>query len=152
MKINLEVNNLAKNPFKETFFLAVAKKTFNESGLNFLEKKNIAISLAIVSEKEIQKLNKKYRKIDKPTDVLSFAECASAKELKRWKEQELFLGEIILCYDDIRKYAVKERLKLKKEVAKVFAHGLLHLLGFQHGKNLIIYLPINNTPKKSCVQ
>ena len=102
--------------------------------MDFLEKKDISVSVAIVSEKEIQKLNKKWRKIDQPTDVLSFPEFPSLKEIKKWKEQELFLGEIILCYDDIKKYALSEKLELKKELAKAFAHSILHLLCYQHGK------------------
>ena len=136
MPINLEINNKAKSPIKEALFSAVARKTLDEIKFDFLLKKNISVSLAIVSEKEIQKLNKQWRKIDKPTDVLSFPEFASLKEIKKWKEDELFLGEIILCYDDIKKYASSEKLELKKELAKVFAHGILHLLEFQHGKKM----------------
>ena len=139
MKINLEINNLAKSPIKDNFFPAVARKTFAEIKLAFLEKKEISISLAIVSEKEIQKLNKQWRKIDKATDVLSFPEFPSLKEIKKWKEQDLFLGEIILCYDDIKKYVNLEKLALKKELAKAFAHSILHLLGFQHGKVMFAY-------------
>jgi len=138
MKINLEINNLSQSPIKDAFFLAVAKKTFAEINLDFLNKKNITISLAIVSEKEIQKLNKKWRKINKPTDVLSFPEFPSLKEIKKNTEPELFLGEIILCYDDINKYASLEKLELKKEVAKAFAHSILHLLGLQHGKVMFV--------------
>ena len=136
MPINLEINNKAKSPIKDAFFLAVAKKTLAEISFDFLVKKNISVSVAIVSEKEIQKLNKQWRKINQTTDVLSFPELASLKEIKKWKEPELFLGEIILCYDDIRKYAVEKQLELKKELAKVFAHGILHLLEFQHGKRM----------------
>ena len=134
MKINLEINNLTKSPIKDAFWSAAAKKTFEEIKLAFLEKKEILVSVAIVSEKEIQKLNKQYRKFDQPTDVLSFPEFSSLKELKKNKEREVFLGEIILCYDDIKKYVDLEKLELKKELAKVFSHGILHLLGFQHGK------------------
>jgi probable rRNA maturation factor len=48
----------------------------------------------------------------------------------------LFLGELILCYDDIRQYADKEGVKVKKELAKVISHGILHLLGFEHGERM----------------
>jgi len=134
MKINLEINNKAESPIKDIFLVVVAKKTLAEINLKFLEKKDILVSVAIVSEKEIQKLNKKWRKVDKSTDVLSFPEFGSLRELKKNIQTELFLGEIILCYDDIKKYVSAEKLELKKELAKVFAHGILHLLGFQHGK------------------
>jgi len=134
MKINLEINNKAKSPIKDVFWSAIARKTLEEVNLDFLKEKEISVSLALVNEKEIQKLNKQLRKIDKSTDVLSFPEFPSLKELKKSQEPELFLGEIILCYDDIKKYVLSEKLDLKKELAKVFAHGILHLLGFQHGK------------------
>ena len=49
---------------------------------------------------------------------------------------ELFLGELILCYDDIKEYAENESLELKEELSKVVAHGILHLLGFEHGEKM----------------
>lgn len=136
MKINLEINNLSKNPIADAFFISVAKETLADVNLDFIENKNICVSLAIVNEKEIRKLNKQYRKVDKATDVLSFPEFSNRNALKKNTENELFLGEIILCYDDIKKYATKESLEFKKELAKVFAHGILHLLGFQHGEKM----------------
>jgi len=136
MKINVEINNLTKNKIEEDFFNDVAKGTFEEANLDFLKGKEISISLAVVPEKEIKKLNKEYRKINTATDVLSFLEFETQKKLKSYKEKELFLGEIVLCYDDIRKYAEAEKIELKKELAKVFAHGILHLLGFQHGTKM----------------
>ena len=136
MEINLEINNKIKNPIGDSFWQAVAEETLREVGIDFLKNKKVALSLAIVSEKEIEKLNQEYRKIKKPTDVLSFAEFPSLKELRKNQEPELFLGEIILCYDDIRKYTVKKKINLEEELAKVFAHGILHLLGMQHGKKM----------------
>ena len=54
--------------------------------------------------------------------------------IKAHKGKEIFLGEIILCYDDIKAYARKNGLSVKKELTRVFLHGILHLLGFRHGK------------------
>jgi rRNA maturation RNase YbeY len=70
-------------------------------------------------------------------------------------DEELFLGELILCYDDIKEYAQKEELDLEKEFAKVVSHGILHLLGFEHGEKMfaieqsvadkfIKFTPLNN--------
>lgn len=132
----MEINNKSKSPIEGGFFSEVAEETLREIKLDFLKNKKIDLSLAIVSEKEIEKLNQEYRKIKKPTDVLSFPEFATQKKLKAQKEKELFLGEIILCYDDIKKYADKKKINLEEELAKVFAHGILHLLGMQHGKKM----------------
>jgi len=136
MKINLEINNKSQSPIEDGFFHDVAKEAFREMEFDFLSEKEISISLALVKESEIEKLNHEYRKVKKPTDVLSFPEFPTLKKIKAKKEKELFLGEIILCYDDIRKYTIKKKIDLNQELSEVFAHGILHLLGMQHGKKM----------------
>jgi probable rRNA maturation factor len=136
MKLNLEINNQAKNPVKKTFFAAVWKAAFTDKPLALPAGKNFNLSLALVSRKEIKKINKTWRKIDAETDVLSFAEFKNIKAIKASKRQEIFLGEIILCYDDIKAYAKQNGLKTEAELAKVFLHGILHLLGFRHGPKM----------------
>lgn len=135
MEIRLEINNLAKADVEESFFSEVAKANFERMETS-LGEKIFSISLAIVSEEEIRNLNKEYRKKDNATDVLSFSEYENWEDIEKEKENELFLGEIILCYDDIEKYAHREGLKMKNELAKVFSHGILHLLGFSHGEKM----------------
>lgn len=136
--IKLEVNNITKSPIEDTFFIAVAEKMFKELGYEFLDEKEIELSLALVFGKEIRKLNMEYRKCDNRTDILSFSEYQSKNELKEIakKEKKIFLGELILCYDDIKEYTEKEGLDFQKELVKVFSHGILHLLGFTHGKEM----------------
>jgi len=140
MKLNLEINNLAKIPIKKDFFEAVAKKILENSGDKFLNPpaggKNISLSLAIVSKEEIKKLNKIYRKKNEPTDVLSFAEYKNIAEMRKIRDKNIFLGEVILCYDDIKEYASKKGINIKQELAAVTAHGILHLLGMRHGKRM----------------
>jgi len=140
MKIALEINNTTNSPIENGFFEVVAEKTFAELKYDFLKDKKVGISLAFVSPDEIKKLNKEYRQQDSVTDILSFPEHASIEELKKAAlenpEEELFLGELILCYNDINEYAKKEGLNLEKELAKVFSHGILHLLGFSHGDEM----------------
>ncbi len=136
MKVSLEINNLSKSPIKKAFFKVVAKNTLENSGYKFLKNKNISVSLAVVGKAEIKKLNKNYRKKNESTDVLSFAEYRNTEEIRRSNGKEIFLGELILCYDDIKEYAKKRGLVLERELAVVFAHGLLHLLGFRHGKKM----------------
>jgi probable rRNA maturation factor len=136
MKLTLEINNLSKGPTRSAFFNDIAKKTLENSDYKFLKNKNISVSLAIVSKKEIKKLNKTYRRKNEPTDVLSFGEFRSFRELRAFRGREVFLGEVILCYDYIKEYAKKRGLVFKKELATVFAHGLLHLLGMRHGEGM----------------
>lgn len=140
MQINLEINNITVSPINEVFFEMVAKNTFAELDCGFLRNKKVGISIALLAPAEIRKINKEYRKYDKVTDILSFPEYASVEDLKKnaekETEEEVFLGELILCYDDIKEHAQKEKLDFEQEFAKVVTHGILHLLGFKHGEKM----------------
>jgi len=114
----MEINNLTK--------FAVDKKSFSQVAKKVLLGENRemeTLSLAFVSKEEIAKLNKKFRKKNKPTDVLSF-------ELK----DDGFLGEIIICPEVVKENAKKDGITAKKEMMKVFIHGILHLCGYDHEK------------------
>ena len=130
------MNNKTKSPVTEDFFVRVAGMTIAQSGFDFLQKKNISISVALVSEREMQKLNKQCRQKDSVTDILSFWEYTSIEEIKNVQDEDIFLGELILCYNDIVKYAKKEKIELQTELVNVFSHGVLHLLGFAHGSEM----------------
>lgn len=136
MRINVELNNLTKSSIKKDLLATVVKKTLEEAGFDFLKKKTVSVSVAIISKKEIKRLNKVYRKKDAVTDVLSFAEYKNIAKIKAAVDKVIFLGELILCYDDIKEYAKKRGLARKKELAKVISHGVLHLLGFRHGPKM----------------
>jgi len=147
MKISVEVNNIAQSPVADDFFAPIVKAAVLQSGIKF-KSKNISVSVALVSPSEIKKLNRKYRRINKLTDVLSFAEYKSAQAISKSVDRPILLGEIILCYDDVRAYAQKQKLDVKKELAKAAAHGTLHLLGFNHGKKMFAVQAAIINPKK----
>ena len=84
------------------------------------------LSIAFVSPAEIQVMNKKYRKKDKPTDVLSF------EKVSEFKDE---CSEIIICPEVVREKSKESTLSLKKELAKVLIHGLLHALGYDHERS-----------------
>ncbi len=136
MKVSIEINNVSKSPARKQLFLSVAEETLRGSGLKFLTKKEISLSLALVPGEAMKKINKEFRKKNEVTDVLSFSEYRSTKEVERETSERIFLGEIILCYNYIADYAKKNSIDPKKELARVFSHGILHLLGFQHGKRM----------------
>jgi probable rRNA maturation factor len=154
MKLEIEVNNLTNSPLADDFFVRVAEKTINETGYDFLYSpaggKSISISVALVSEEEMRRLNRENRKKDSVTDILSFFEYETIEEIKDAMENlptildeaesklagGIFLGELILCYDDIVRYAQSENMSLEKELANVFSHGVLHLLCFSHGEKM----------------
>lgn len=134
--IEIEFNNVSKSPIKKRFLEKITKKTITRICPLELGKKNISLSFASVSEKKMRALNKAYRRKNLPTDVLSFPEYKNKSEIKKVVDKKVFLGEIILCYNNIEKYCQKNKIDSKKEIAQVVSHGVLHLLGFRHGKKM----------------
>ena len=74
-------------------------------------------------------LQKKFRNLNKPTDVLSFPSFTS-KKLKLQKDKEIYIGDIAISYEIINLRSKSNNLLL--EFDKVWIHGLLHLVGYDH--------------------
>jgi len=86
------------------------------------------LSVAIVSNKEIQKLNKEWRQKDYPTDVLSFTLELSAD----FEGVPFEMGELIISAEKAAEQAIEYGHSLERELAFLFVHGCLHVLGFDH--------------------
>ena len=84
---------------------------------------NKDIELILTNDKEIQAINKEYRNIDKPTDVLSFP----LEDMPNMP-----LGSIIISIDTAKRVAEKLGHSIDDEIKLLFLHGLLHLLGYDH--------------------
>ena len=95
----------------------------------FLNKK-VSFTLLLSNNKNIQKLNKLFRKKNKPTDILSFPLTK-----KFTVSNQTYLGDIIISYNFINKPKSLNTKLFKEKVIKIFIHGFLHLLGFDHKKN-----------------
>jgi len=92
----------------------------------------------------IKKLNKKFRKRNKSTDVLSFP-FFSKKNLKSMKEKKIYIGDIAVSYEIINSRSKKNSFLF--EFDKVWIHGLLHLVGYDHVKNKD-YFKMNRIEKR----
>ena len=95
----------------------------------FLHKK-VSFTLLLSNNKNIQKLNKLFRKKNKPTDILSFPLTKKFRVSK-----QTYLGDIIISYNFINKPKSLNTKLFKEKVIKIFIHGFLHLLGFDHKNN-----------------
>lgn len=114
----------------------------NEELMNTLRKAasactelDVEISLSFVSLEEIHELNKEYRGVDRPTDVLSFPMFDDLEELEAMSEQgmgELPLGDVVICMDKIRQQAEEFGHTEERETVYLFTHSVLHLLGYDH--------------------
>lgn len=92
------------------------------------------LSLRLTDDVEIQALNAQYRHQDKPTDVLAFAALeVDFPQLEEWRSLlPLYLGDIAISVDTARRQAQQQGHSLSTELAWLAAHGLLHLLGWDH--------------------
>jgi probable rRNA maturation factor len=90
------------------------------------------IALRLTDDKEIQKLNSQYRQQDKPTDVLAFAALEVDSPLPAFDSMPLYLGDIVVSIDTAKMQAKQQNHPLSTELAWLSAHGLLHLLGWDH--------------------
>ena len=113
---------------KKEFFFKKICSAFPKK-YKFLNKR-VSLSLLLSNNRNIKKLNKAFRNKNKSTDILSFP---FNKEIKISKQT--YIGDIIISYNFMDKPKLKNLKIFKEKVAKIFIHGFLHLLGFDHIKN-----------------
>lgn len=125
-------------PYKRKF-----EKLFETAGKILGEDFSMVnVSVNFVSEEEIQRLNKKFRQIDKVTDVLSFPNLEKSyfQRLTEFDSERnpddgvLFLGDIVICKKVAKRQAKEYGHGKNREISFLALHGLLHLLGFDHIK------------------
>jgi probable rRNA maturation factor len=93
--------------------------------LEVLGLSKVELSIALVSDVQIKRLNKLYRNKDKPTDVLSFP---IGEKVEDW----LILGDIVISVDTAKRQAQALGHSLEEELKRLLVHGLVHLLGYDH--------------------
>lgn len=115
-----------------------------EGALKYLKQpsRHIEMSLSIVDEDEIRRLNRQFRDNDSVTDVLSFPTLDLAKKQLDHRDfpadainertGKLNVGDVIICFDRAKEQAKNYGHSLKREICFLALHGLLHLLGYDH--------------------
>ncbi|MCI6012268.1 MAG: rRNA maturation RNase YbeY [Firmicutes bacterium] len=88
------------------------------------------ISVTFVDLSEIHQLNREYRQVDSPTDVLSFPQFDDLEDLP--EEGEIVLGDVVICSDRAREQAEEYGHSFEREIIYLFVHSVLHLLGYDH--------------------
>jgi len=130
IKVNVEINNKSwhkriNNP----------KKYFNQKLnkiskiIKFFRNRNITFTILLTNSLNMKKLNKKFRKLNQSTDVLSFPSF-SPKKLRLIKEKKIYIGDLATSYEIINSRSKKKNFFV--EFDKVWIHGLLHLVGYDH--------------------
>lgn len=116
------------------FFEKIVQKVFKKEGY----KEDVLVEVVLLGERGMKNINKRYAGKNQVTDVLSFAFSEIQKATKKDlvfidpPDVQKILGEVLLCPSRIKKNAKKFKKDFEKELAFVFVHGLLHLLGYDH--------------------
>ena len=136
IKINIEIENKSwckkiKNP--RNYFKQKLKKISNI--IKFFKNKNVTFTILLTNSLNMKKLNNKFRKKNKSTDILSFP-TFSPKVLKLIKEKKIYIGDLAASYEIINS---RSKRNFFDEFDKVWVHGLLHLIGYDHVKDKDFY-------------
>ena len=108
--------------------LEILKDFINYAASN-LGLKNVMFNVIIINDNTIHKINKEYRNIDRPTDVITFA----LEDNKMIETPEVrVLGDIYISYDKVKSQAKEYNHSTKREICFLAVYGLLHLLGYDH--------------------
>lgn len=95
--------------------------------------KTYEVNVCLSNDEEVHHLNKEFRQMDKPTNVLSFA---NVDDDEFWQaleqEKELELGNIILAFETLQKEAELKQISIYAHYCHLLVHGFLHILGFDH--------------------
>lgn len=127
--MEISVLNRTNQPMEEyrTYFAAIADRA-----RRFLPiPKDAAISVTFVRSKTMHALNRTYRQIDCPTDVISFA-ARDYTFANMMDEEQSDLGDLFINIDYARRQAKRYGHSFLREVCFLFTHGLLHCLGYDH--------------------
>lgn len=132
-EINISIEQNLSFSLKKDWLREIALKTLEVEGIAA----STEIGLVITDSKTIQRLNRTYRGVDKPTDVLAFHMIPSTSQ----EPEQVFvgppdgvhhLGEVVISYTQAVKQAQEQGHSIERELALLIVHGILHLLGYDH--------------------
>ena len=112
----------------------VNRKRIKTTVIDTLQKNGVLgpceVSVAIVGDRKMRSLNKKYRDLDKTTNVLSFSQTEGAHSVL--PPDNLYLGDVVVSYPKVIEEAVLEKMLVDDKIAELVEHSVLHLLGQHH--------------------
>ncbi len=120
MPINIEINQRVGKKIDGKWASKVIKAVLRQVGVRDAE-----ISIAIVGDQKMKRLNRKWRGKNRSTDVLSFT-----------YQKKPLMGEIIICYPQAVRQAKERKHSARDEIKILLIHGLLHLCGHDHEKSI----------------
>lgn len=130
MKV-VEINflEIEENKEYESIINKVVEKCFKEEKL---QNKNLYINIILTNPKNIKETNKKYRNIDKETDVLSFPMFEKDEIQNIEGNIPDVLGDIVISIERVKEQAKEYEHSFERELAYMVVHGFYHLMGYDH--------------------
>jgi probable rRNA maturation factor len=125
------INILAEEPYITLVNNEVLEKAAQAVLLGYSDPPDCDLSLVIDGDERLQELNREFLGIDAPTDVLSFP---SGEEAPDPDTNQIYLGDIIISYPRAAEQAAASADTVTDELQLLVVHGVLHLLGFDHGE------------------
>lgn len=130
--IEVNYNAISELPNEEKLIKEVVSRVLEEEKVL----PEVDVYITLTNNEEIHKINKEYRDVDRPTDVLSFPmyERDEIAGLKNNTDDEIekILGDIIVSIEKVREQAEEYGHSFERELAYLVTHGMLHLLGYDH--------------------
>ena len=129
----LEYLDLEENKKYEDIISKVVEQCFKEEKI---KNSKLYISITLTTPSNIKKINNEYRKIDKPTDVLSFPMFEKEELDEKIQNQDFkyedILGDIIISIEQVKTQAEEYGHSFERELAYMLVHGFYHLMGYDH--------------------
>ncbi len=122
--MSIGIFNKTEEKIDKSFVRKVVKHTLKK-----MEAEKSEVNIIFVGLEEIHEINKTYRGVDRPTDVISFA-LEDTEDVTVYEER--VLGDIYICLDKVHEQAKEYKHAETREMAFLIVHGLLHLLGYDH--------------------
>lgn len=130
MNIYFEEGHVVSEALLEKMTEAAEYAVESENLLN-LDKQRCELSVTFVGLDEIHELNREYRGVDRPTDVLSFPQFEDLEE-EISEVGEICLGDVVICREKAEEQAEEFGHSFERELVYLFTHSVLHLLGYDH--------------------
>ena len=130
--VEISYNEITKEANEEEIINKVVQTVLELENI----KHDLSIYITLTNNEEIHKINKEYREVDRPTDVLSFPmyEREEIENLRIEKSDDIeeILGDIIISIPKVKEQAKEYGHSYERELAYLTTHGMLHLLGYDH--------------------
>lgn len=130
--IQIFYKNISENKQYDNLLKTVCKECFNQEKIS---ENKLYVSVTLTDNQEIHIINKEYRNVDKPTDVLSFPMFEKEEIEKIINEEQNhkeILGDIIISIPKVEEQAKEYGHSFERELAYMLVHGFYHLMGYDH--------------------